>query len=99
MNLPLKWSILLLWLATAFTAQAAPSPQTILEECDKARGNLEGVIWTVSVDAREKGKQNFRKLLVKSRGFDTVAEIVAPSQQKGHLLLMTKGNMWFYKPD
>jgi hypothetical protein len=98
-TLPVLVALLLPGLFAVTTVRAELSPKAILEECDKARGNLEGVIWTVSVEAREKGKQHYRKLLVKSRGFDTVAEILAPPQQKGHLLLMVKGNMWFYKPD
>lgn len=88
-------------LATTLTVAAAdpPSPYAILKDSDRARGNLGGVIWTVSVEAHERGKLNSRRLLVKSRGFDTVAEVLAPPQQKQHLLVMVKGNMWFYKPD
>lgn len=78
---------------------AEVNPYAILTECDQARGNFDGVTWTVDVAARERGEQNSRRILVKSRGFDMVAETQAPPQRKGHLLLLTKGNMWFYKPD
>lgn len=76
----------------------AATPYDILKTCDEARGNLGGVIWTVSVEAVERGKLNTRQILVKSSGFDVVAETLKPARRKGQLLVQVKGNMWFYKP-
>lgn len=75
------------------------SHYAILEQCDQARGNLEGVSWNVAVEASEQGKTNFRTIYVRSRGFDMIAETLLPPRRKGHMLVLVKGNMWFYKPD
>lgn len=77
----------------------AETPYDILKECDQARGNLDGVTWVVAVDALERGHRNSREILVKSSGFDVVAETLSPARRKGQLLVQVKGNMWFYKPD
>lgn len=100
MRLSVRLTIMIVFSLIACGAAAAQFPaQAILENCDRARGNLAGVTWTVTIEAVERGGTNVRQILVKSRGFDTVAETLAPPQNKGHLLLMLKGNMWFYKPD
>lgn len=92
---------LLLVVLACFTPGAglAATPYEILKACDEARGNLNGITWIVSVDALERGRKNTRKILVKSAGFDVVAETLKPPRRKGHLLIMIKSNMWFYKPD
>lgn len=75
------------------------SHYAILEKCDQARGNLQGVSWNVTVEALEQGKTNFRKIYVRSKSFDVIAETLSPPRRKGHMLVLVKGNMWFYKPD
>ena len=77
----------------------AATPYEILKECDEARGNLDGITWIVSVEALERGRRNARRILVKSSGFNVVAETLKPPRRKGQLLVLVKGNMWFYKPD
>ena len=91
----------LLFLLIVFSAESslAATPYEILKECDKARGNLGGVTWIVSVEAVERGRQNSRKILVKSSGFDIVAETLEPARRKGQLLVQVNSNMWFYKPE
>ncbi len=70
----------------------------ILAKCDAARGNMEGVEWEVSVKEESVGKSDERRIHVQAKGFDMVAETLAPPRQKQHKLLLVKNNMWFYKP-
>jgi hypothetical protein len=74
------------------------SPEEILRMADRARGNVTGISWPVSVETQ--GRRSDRRMLldVRGRGFDIHAETLEPARSKGNLLLMVKGNMWFYKP-
>ena len=76
----------------------AQQPQKILRAADQARGNLEGITWTVTITSNKKDKASIMALDVKSRGFDIVAISTAPPKYKGNKLIMLNGNMWFYKP-
>lgn len=92
--------VLSLFLLALSTGEVlASTPYEILKKCDEARGNLGGVTWVVSVEAFERGRKNTRKILVKSSGFDVVAETLEPARRKGQLLVQVNSNMWFYKPD
>ncbi len=74
--------------------------QAILAAADRARGNREGVVWTVSLVAREGGgKVTENTFAVQARGFDVLAETIKPAKSKGNKMLMSQGNMWFHKPD
>jgi hypothetical protein len=85
---------------------AAPAPpldaaqiHAILQAADQARGNHDGIIWTVQVTGVENDTPRANVYAVKARGFDILAEVMEPARQKGNLLLMHLGNMWFTKPD
>jgi len=88
---------LFLGLAAAATG-AGIDPHELLSISDQARGNRDGISWTVTITAEERGRTNIRQLKVRSRGFDVVAETLKPARRRGQLLIMLKGNMWFYKP-
>jgi outer membrane lipoprotein-sorting protein len=84
------------------TPEAAAAEMTdtdILLTADKARGNLGGVSWRVTIESLENGRTSTKTLDVKARGFDVLAETAAPRKYKGHKLLMRDGAMWFHKPD
>ena len=71
----------------------------ILRQADRARGNLDGVTWDISVTSMEKDKKDTRiEMVVKARGFDVLAENTAPPKYKGNKVLMLRDNMWFYRP-
>lgn len=74
------------------------SPKQILQLADKARGNYEGVKWTIYIDSTENGEKQERYLNVSARGYDFLAVLTNPSKVKGQKLLMVDHNMWFMKP-
>jgi hypothetical protein len=77
---------------------AAMSPKEILTKADEARGNAEGVEWEIAIDSIEGGRQQQRTIRVTARGFNSLAEFLAPPNVKGQKLLMLDRNMWFAKP-
>ena len=89
-------SFLFIFFAPVYATQL--DTYEILRSSDQARGNMDGISWQVTLSAIENSKTNARKILVRSRGFDVVAETLAPARRRGHMLIMLKGNMWFYKP-
>lgn len=70
----------------------------LLRQADAARGNLEGVVWSVELLSREDDAENELHFKVQARAFDILAEHVYPPREKGKKLIMINGNMWFYKP-
>jgi hypothetical protein len=74
------------------------NPKDILRKADEARGNAEGVEWEIVIDSMEGGRQQQRTIRVRARGFNSLAEFLAPPNVKGQKLLMLDRNMWFAKP-
>ena len=74
------------------------SPKDILRKADEARGNAEGVEWEIVIDSIEGGREQHRTIKVSARGFNSLAEFLAPPNVKGQKLLMLDRNMWFAKP-
>jgi len=77
---------------------AAMSSKEILTKADEARGNAEGVEWEIAIESMEGGRQQQRTIRVTARGFNSLAEFLAPPNVKGQKLLMLDRNMWFAKP-
>jgi hypothetical protein len=77
---------------------AAMEPKDILRKADEARGNAEGVEWEIDIKSIEGGRQQQRTIKVTARGFNSLAEFLAPPNVKGQKLLMLDRNMWFAKP-
>jgi hypothetical protein len=78
--------------------RAEMSPQEILSSADRARGNVEGIEWTIDMESIENGRNQERSVLVRARGYNSLAEFIAPPKVKGQKLLMIDRNMWFTKP-
>lgn len=74
------------------------SPKEILTKADEARGNAAGVEWEIAIDSIEGGRQQQRTIRVTARGFNSLADFLAPPNVKGQKLLMLDRNMWFAKP-
>jgi outer membrane lipoprotein-sorting protein len=87
-----------LGLCLSSPSHAALSPEEILRKADEARGNLEGVVWEIEIKSIEKGREQNRTIKVSARGFNSLAEFLAPPNVKGQKLLMIDRNMWFVKP-
>ncbi len=77
---------------------AAMEPKDILRKADEARGNAEGVEWEIAIESIEGGRQQQRTIRVTARGFNSLADFLAPPNVKGQKLLMLDRNMWFAKP-
>jgi hypothetical protein len=78
---------------------AAPDPQALLRESDRARGGLEeGVTWTVVVDSTEEGETTRRSYLVRARGVDALCEALSPPRHKGEVILFNDRTIWYVKP-
>jgi hypothetical protein len=75
----------------------ANTPYDILRKADQSRGNLEGITWKVIV-AHAETRTETMTFDVKARGFDILAENLAPPRDRGNKVLMVNGNMWFHKP-
>jgi outer membrane lipoprotein-sorting protein len=89
---------LFLALFVAAAAFAEEDTRQILFHADQARGNLEGVSWNVEVTSVQGDRTTEIGYHVDARNFDFRAENTSPPKFKGNRLLMTDGNMWFYKP-
>jgi hypothetical protein len=93
------------WFGTFFAAVllwsdplGAISTIDILRKADQARGNLHGITWEVVVRSVDHKRISIMTFDVKARGFDILAENLAPPKYKGNKLLMVTGNMWFHRP-
>jgi len=69
----------------------------ILQHADRARGNLEGIIWNISITTNEEGKAETRGLLVKVKGDNTLARYTSPPAYNDRMVLMVDRNMWFIR--
>lgn len=92
-------SVLLLCLSVSASAVFAQmTPKEMLQKADEARGNAEGIQWEISIDSVEGGRKQHRTLRVNARGYNSLADTLAPANVKGQKLLMRDRNMWFAKP-
>jgi len=82
----------------AKSALAEMTPGEILQKADEARGNVEGVEWTIRIESIERGRKRIRTLTIKARNFNSLAEFISPPKVKGRKLLMIDRTMWFVKP-
>ena len=73
------------------------SVKDILQHADRARGNLEGIIWNISITTNEEGKAETRGLLVKVKGDNTLARYTSPPAMNDRMVLMVDRNMWFIR--
>ena len=80
------------------SAQTQMSSKEMLQKADEARGNAEGIQWEIVIDSVEGGREQHRIFRVNARGYNSLAETLAPANVKGQRLLMQDRNMWFAKP-
>jgi hypothetical protein len=92
--LVLAFFVALFFHASSGTANEA---KDILHKADQSRGNLSGITWTVVLENPGTASE-IMSFDVKARGFDILAESLAPPKDRGNRILMVNGNMWFHKP-
>lgn len=76
----------------------AMTSEEILKKSDEARGNTDGIEWEIVINSIESGREQQRTIRVSTRGFNSLAEYLAPAKVKGQKVLMVDRNMWFVKP-
>jgi hypothetical protein len=69
----------------------------ILQHADRARGNLEGIVWDISITTNEDGTLETRGLNVKVKGDNTLARYTSPPAVNDRMVLMVDRNMWFIR--
>ena len=84
--------------SAAAADSAAADVQAIIARADRARGNIDGILWTAEIRSTENGRHQERELRIKNRGENTLAIFVAPAKVRDEMLLMLDRNMWFIKP-
>ncbi len=80
------------------TAGEPLSAKQIITRADRARGNVDGIVWTADITSHEEGETQHRRLVIKNRAVDTVAEFTAPAKVRGNRIVMLDRTMWFVKP-
>jgi outer membrane lipoprotein-sorting protein len=83
--------------ATGATA-AAVDVKAIVARADRARGNIDGILWTIDIQSTENGRHQKREIRIKNRGVNTLAVFLSPAKVRNRMLLMLDRNMWFIKP-
>ena len=105
MNFKFSKQFLMMFAVTIFScfiflpaAVYAVDAKEILKKADEARGNAAGIQWEIVIDSIENKRDQHRTIKVSARGFNSLAEFIAPANVKGQKLLMLDRNMWFAKP-
>ena len=89
--------LLLLYLVTRFAYGEELAAKDILQHSDRARGNLGGIIWDISITTDDGGTRDTRGLTVKVKGNNTLARYTAPANMNDRMVLMADRNMWFIR--
>ncbi len=87
----------LLYLIAGMAYAGQPSVKEILRHADRARGNVAGIVWDISITTNEDGKDETRGLTVKVKGDKTLARYTIPKAYNDRLVLMLDRNMWFIR--
>lgn len=74
------------------------TPQDILFQADKKRGNKEGIELEINIDSMDRGRRQKRTLRVKSREHNALVQYISPAKMKGTRILRLGRNMWIAKP-
>ena len=98
-----KRLILLLIIAVSYIAAAPPlvaqerSVKDLLRASDRARGNLDGIVWNITITSTEDGASESRGMTVKVKKNNTLARFTSPANMNDRMVLMVDRNMWFIR--
>jgi hypothetical protein len=97
------YHLILLIVACSFLG-AVPSPAAqersvtdILRASDRARGNLDGIVWNIAITTNEEGAGESRGMTVKVKKSNTLARFTSPANMNDRMVLMVDRNMWFIR--
>jgi len=82
--------------AHPLTAQER-SVTDILRSSDRARGNLDGIVWNITITTTEDGASEARGMTVKVKKNNTLARFTSPANMNDRMVLMVGRNMWFIR--
>lgn len=95
-------SIFLTILGSAIPARpagAGPSPRSLLERADRARGGLSGGLkWAIRLSSREGGETSDTGYNVEVKGLNVLARCESPPRKKDETYLFNDRNLWVYRP-
>lgn len=95
--------IVILFLVGCCVAIALPvdaqerSVTDILRSSDRARGNLDGIVWNITITTTEEGATEARGMIVKVKKNNTLARFTSPVNMNDRMVLMVDRNMWFIR--
>src|SRR5512143_3941191 len=98
-----RWTIIIsgiltfLWLVSEIAFGQNVAVVDILKHSDRARGNVGGIIWDISISTNEEGSIETRGMTVKVKGNDTLAKYTSPAAMNDRMVLMKDRNMWFIR--
>jgi hypothetical protein len=69
----------------------------ILQHADRARGNLAGIVWDITITTNDEGKDETRGMTVTVKGNNTLARYTSPPNLNDRMVLMVDRNMWFIR--
>jgi Outer membrane lipoprotein-sorting protein len=89
--------LILLWIVSQIAFGQNVAVVDILKHSDRARGNVGGIIWDISISTNEEGSIETRGMTVKVKGNDTLAKYTSPATMNDRMVLMKDRNMWFIR--
>jgi hypothetical protein len=87
----------LAWCITGVVRAEDRPVKDILQHADRARGNVEGIIWDISITTNEEGNAETRSMNVKVKKNNTLARYTSPAAMNDRMVLMVDRNMWFIR--
>lgn len=91
------WLLFLLSCGCMVAYPADVSVQDILRHSDRARGNLDGIVWDIKITSIETGSKESRGMKVKVKKSNTLARYTEPKYMNDRMVLMIDRNMWFIR--
>lgn len=90
-------TIAVLLVVTAAARAKEVPVREVLRHADRARGNLGGIVWDITITTNEEGERESRGMTVKVKGNDTLARYTSPPNYNDRMVLMRDRNMWFIR--
>ncbi|HEY6012076.1 MAG TPA: outer membrane lipoprotein-sorting protein [Nitrospirota bacterium] len=73
------------------------SAREILRHTDRARGNVGGIVWDISIVSVGEGDKQTQSMTVKVKNVNVLARFTNPPNMRDRMVLMKDRNMWFIR--